>query len=150
MRDRSPVLYLAESADHAVGEALQAWRGRPLRSGHLRRAGLPLSLVGVALEESLRGALADLCDPGVLSELDIHPDRLASRERALTQPLSTVVWERGYPGLRWWSSFWGDWHTVVLFTARALAGMTFLEPEALAPESPAVVEAARLLGMDVG
>ena len=38
-RDLSPVLYVAATPDHAVGELLQPWRGHPLEPSHLTRAG---------------------------------------------------------------------------------------------------------------
>jgi hypothetical protein len=147
-RDLSFVLYLAETPDHAVGEALQPWRGRSLTRGLLTRSGLPLSLVRVSVPEGVAGELANLCDPDLLSRLALPPDQLSSRHRWLTQPLSQALWEHGYSGLRWWSTFWGDWHMVVLFTARMSGRMEFGESEVLTLDSPSVVEAARLLGME--
>jgi hypothetical protein len=148
-RDRSFALYLAESPDHAVGEALQPWRGRPLSQALLKRGGLPLSLVRVRVDDGEGREIADLCDPELLARLGIAPDRLASRLRSVTQPVAGSLWQRGFGGLRWWSSFWGDWHTVVIFLERVRERLTFGEPELLTVESPAVVEAARLLGMEV-
>ena len=43
--------------------------------------------------------------------------------------------------------FWGDWHTVVLFTARMSGGLRFGAPEVLTVSHPAVAKAADLLGM---
>lgn len=62
--------------------------------------------------------IADLCDAGVLQRLGTAPDRVASRHRTVTQPIARTIWDAEYAGLRWWSRFWGDWHTTVLFTAR--------------------------------
>ncbi|HZD04543.1 MAG TPA: hypothetical protein VE173_06485, partial [Longimicrobiales bacterium] len=62
--------------------------------------------------------IADLCDAVVLQRLGTAPDRVASRHRTVTQPIARAIWEAEYAGLRWWSRFWGDWHTTVLFTAR--------------------------------
>jgi len=148
-RDRSSVLYLAESPDHAVGESLQPWRGRRIGERHLTRAGLRLSLVAVSIDDDAAAALADLCDPKLLAETGLPPDHLASRRRWVTQPLATSLWDQGYPGLRWWSGFRGDWHTVVLFLARIGDRLAFGEPAPLALGSPAVTEAARLLGIDL-
>lgn len=148
-RNQSFVLYLAESPDHAVGEALQPWRGRPLTDALLKHSGLPLSVVRVGVDGGGRQEIADLCDPELLTRLGVAPDRLASRLRWVTQPVAVSLWQRGFGGLRWWSAFWGDWHTVVLFRERVRERLTFGEPEPLTVESPAVVEAARLLGMEV-
>jgi hypothetical protein len=148
-RNRSFVLYLAESPDHAVGEALQPWRGRPLSEALLKQGGLPLSLVRVRLDDVGSHEVADLCDPELLARLGVAPDRLASRLRWVTQPLAASLWQRDFGGLRWWSSFWGEWHTVVLFLERVRDRLTFGEPEPLTIESAPVLEAARLMGMEV-
>lgn len=146
-RRLSGVLYTATTPDHTVGEALHPWRGRRLRPHHLSRAGNPLALVEVNLPTSSTRRLANLCDPEFLAAEGIPPDTTASRHRHITQPLAKVVWDRGHHGLRWWSSFWGDWHTVVLFEARISAKIRFGEPEVLAVDHPAVERAANLLGM---
>ena len=145
--DLSPVLYLAESPEHAIGEMLQTVQNQRVSSDVLRRAGLPLSLVSVSLPDGTRAELADLCDPETLAGENLRPDRLASRHRWVTQPLARNVWSRGFAGLRWWSSFWGDWHTVVLFVARVRGQMRFGEPSVLTPDSPHVIDASNLLGI---
>ena len=143
----SPVLHVAESPEHAVAEAIQPWRNRPLRKPHLLRAGRPLALVGVQMAADKAPDLADLCDPDVLGRLRVSADRVASRNRRRTQPIVASVWDRGHAGLRWWSSFWGDWHGVVLFTARTRRRLRFGKPEVLSAETPALLEAAADLGM---
>jgi hypothetical protein len=146
-RDLSPVLYLAETPSHAVGELLQPWRGRYLQPAHLTRAGFPLALVEVSVPAASVRELADLCDPASLATTGTPPDATASRSREVTQPFARRTWDAGHHGLRWWSSFWGDWHTVVLFTARLSVGLRFGDPEVLTVDHPAVKEAARWLGM---
>jgi len=146
-RSLSPVLYSAETPDHAVGELLQPWRGRSLQASYLLRAGLPLALVEVKVPASVTGDLADLCDADYLAGTRTGPDTAASRSRHLTHPVARAAWEAGHTGLRWWSSFWGDWHTVVLFTARTKGTLGFGTPEVLTPHHPAVLEAADLLSM---
>ncbi len=144
----SKVLYLAETPAHAVAELLHPWRGRRIDARHLERAGFPLALV--EMRWSGVDPPADLCDPATLVALRLAPDRVASRHRTVTQPIARAVWARRAAGLRWWSRFFGDWHTTVLFTARVPAGALHpAEPEALSPESPAVAEAAQLLGIEV-
>ncbi len=146
-RGLSSVLYAAETPDHAVAEALQPWRGRTLKPFHLLRAGFPLALVEVGVPSASARRLADLCDPTFLSARAVAPDTTASRFRGLTQPMARAAWEAGFHGLRWWSSFWGDWHTVVLFASRVSRGLGFGEPEPLTLDHPAVARAAELLGM---
>lgn len=141
------MLYLAETAEHAVAELLQPWRGRALEPGHLTRAGLALAAVTVEVGEADRAHLVDLCDPAALGALPTAPDTTASRLRERTQPVARAAWEGGASGLRWWSSFWGDWHTVVLFTARLAQPLRFGAPEVLTPDAEPVRRAAELLGM---
>lgn len=144
--DRSPVLYVSESPEHAVAEALQPWRNRPLTIRHLERAGRRLALVRVGVADDSRPALADLCDPAALVELATGPDRIASRDRWTTQAIARAVWDAGHPGLRWWSAFRSDWHGSVLFMAR-MGGVRFDTPRPLTLDAPAVIDAAEALGM---
>lgn len=141
------MLYVADTPDHAVGEVLQPWRGRPLEPSHLTRAGLALAIVEVDVPPATVRSLADLCDAARLAATRTNPDATASRIRSITQPIARAAWDAGHHGLRWWSSFWGDWHTVVLFTARVPGGLHFGPPEVLTVGHPAVAEAASLLGM---
>lgn len=143
----SPVLYVAESPEHAIAEAIQPWRNRPLRAAHLLRAGRPLALVGVEVAAGKGVDLVDLCDPGVLGRLGVTADRVASRDRRRTQRIAASVWDHGHAGLRWWSCFRGDWHGVGLFTARTEQSVRFGSPEVLSPETPLLHEAAAALGM---
>jgi hypothetical protein len=146
----SPVLYLAESPSHAIAEILQGWRGRRLVRDDLRRGGLPLALVAVTLTDRLVDQLVDLCSPQVLATLDVAPDRIASYHRSTTQPIAHSLWEQGFSGLRWWSTFWGDWHSTVVFTRRAYNQMAAGDPEILSLDSQALQEVADLLSIEVG
>ncbi len=143
----SPVLYLAESPEHAIAEAVQPWRNRPLRGPHLLRAGRPLALVRVRLEPDEAAGLLDLCDPRTLHRRRLNPDRVASRRRRTTQPIAASAWDRGHTGLRWWSGIRSSWHGVVLFTRRTRRGTRFSEPQVISRDTPALGEAAEALGM---
>lgn len=143
----SRVLYLAESPEHAVAEALQPWRNRPLRSAHLNRGGRSLALVDVQLGADEAAEIVDLCDPATLRHRRLRPERIASRHRSRTQPIAASIWDSGNVGLRWWSSFRGDWHGVVLFTARLKGSMHVGEPQEIGGDTPALREAAAALGM---
>ncbi len=143
----SPVLYVAETPQHAIAETIQPWRNGPLRMAHLLRAGHPLALVGVQIKRNDAEELVDLCDPVTLRRRGLRPDQIASRHRRKTQPIAASVWDSGNVGLRWWSSYWGDWHGVVLFTARLARSLRFGRPEILSADTPALREAAAALGM---
>jgi len=106
-----------------------------------------LALVEVSIPHDSALKLANLCEAGFLADSRIQPDTTASRHRHLTQLVARAVWDAGHHGLRWWSSFLGDWHTVVLFEARMSGGIQFGEPEVLTVDHPAVETAAGLLGM---
>lgn len=146
----SPVLYLAESPEHAVAELLRPFTGRCLSDAQLVNAGHPLALVEVRLDPGVASRLADLTDPAVLVACDIRPDQLASRNRMLTQAVSKSLFDRGLPGFRWWSALHGDWHAVLLFLTRiSPVEMSYGNPEPLRVSHPAVVAAAGELRMDL-
>lgn len=134
------VVYLAETAVHAVAEKLQRFRGQKIDRKDLVESGHPLALVQCQLDIP---KLADLCDPTVLVKYGIAPDVLASREITKTQPVAAALHKEGYAGLRWWSALSGDWHTLVVFEGRIHYGT----PEALTTGHTAVQEAAAALGL---
>jgi hypothetical protein len=144
----SPVLYLAESPEHAVAELLRPFAGRQLAPALLNGAGHPLALVEVRLDPGVVTLLADLTDAAVLLKHGIRPDALASRDRAVTQSISRSLFTRGFAGFRWWSALHGDWHALLLFLARlAPSQLVYGRPEPLTPAQPWVVAAARELRM---
>ena len=101
----------------------------------------------VRVAPSSMGRLADLCDPSYLVASGTAPDMTASGFRMPSQPVARAAWDAGFDGIRWWSSFWGDLHTVVLFTARVEGKLAFGNPEVLTVEHAVVRKAAELLGM---
>lgn len=145
------VIYLAESEEHAVAEMIARFRNLPdpLTDDDLTVWGHRLALVRITLDAAAWDRLADLCDPAVLVAEAIPPDRTALRDRTRTQAVAAALHERGAAGLRWWSAFWGDWHTVVLFRDRLEPGsLRYDTPTPLHTGHPHVIEAARLL--DIG
>lgn len=109
---------------------------------------MPLALVGVRIAEAARKSLADLCDPKALRSLGIPPDRVAARDREATQAIAALVAETGASGLRWWSAFFGEWHTLAIFVDRLPAGsLAFGAPRAVEPGDPALVAAMAALGI---
>jgi hypothetical protein len=145
------VLYLAESAEHAVAEKLQRFRGRPLTAAHLREYGRTLAVAPVSLATGVVERIADLTDPAVLLHLDLPPDVLASRDRRRTQAVARRLYDAGYAGLHWWSALTGDWHSTVLFLDSdrvAMRDLTFGAPEPLSLDHAAVVRCLSLLGFE--
>jgi hypothetical protein len=143
------VLYLAETPEHAVAERIRGFRGRTLRGAHLIFEARPLALVSFDLGDPFREEIADLCRPDLLARLDLAPDRIASRNRKVTQAIAARIHTDGWRGLRWWSAFFGEWHTIVLFRDRITAPLENDDPEPLSLDHPAVVEAATVLGIEL-
>ena len=134
------VVYLAETAVHAVAEKLQRFRGQKIDRKDLIESRKPLALVECQLGKI---KLADLCDPAVLVKHDIKPDVLASREIAKTQAVAARLHDAGYQGLRWWSALSGDWHTIVVFEGHIEYG----KPEQLTIDHQIVQEVSEALGI---
>lgn len=153
LHDRRPVRYLAESPEHALGEALSPFRGTAFRPAYLRQRGRRLALVEVGLTPALTGRIADCTDPAVLAVLDLRPDDLAHHDRTLTQAIARRLHERGAAtgdpaGLRWWSALTGGWHTTVVFTDRERPGeVTFGAPRHVEAQHPEVVRVLAVLGI---
>jgi hypothetical protein len=73
---------------------------------------------------------------------------VAARDREATQAIAALVAETGASGLRWWSAFFGEWHTLALFVDRlAPRALTFGRPRAIELDDPALSAAAAALGM---
>lgn len=142
------VVYLAESPEHAIAELIQGFRGMTIDGSDLMRGGHPLALVSVGLRESVLGGILDLCDPAELARLGIGPDEVAARDRATTQAIAARAFALGHTGLRWWSAFFGEWRSVVLFLDRSEAGRAvYGAPEPLELTHPALRTAAELIGV---
>jgi hypothetical protein len=86
------VVYLAETAVHAVAEKLQRFRGQTIDRNDLIESGKTLALVECRVGKI---KLADLCDPATLVKHDIRPDVLASRELRKTQAVAALL-EEGF------------------------------------------------------
>jgi hypothetical protein len=144
----SAVWYLAESPEHAVAEVLQGFRGRRFQPGMLLRFGHTLALAAIDLPDDTASRIANLDDPRVLLELGIAPSTVASDDRARTQGVAEALFAGNAAGLRWWSRLSGDWHSVVLFLARAAPStLTIGTPIPLTADHPAVVQASRFLAI---
>ena len=102
----------------------------------------------VEISEQTRKSIADLCDPRALRSLGIAPDRVAARDREATQAIAAMVAETGASGLRWWSAFFGEWHTLALFVDRlASDALAFGKPRVIELGDSALTAALSALGM---
>jgi hypothetical protein len=141
--------YFAESPEHALAEKLQELRGRTLQDDFLFERGHRLALSSIRPDGALR--LADLCDPLELARRGIAPDRLAFRDRSVTQAIASELHrEPELAGFRWWSALFGEWHTVVLFSDRIADDvLPFSEPRTLGLDSPTVATTAAALAIEI-
>jgi hypothetical protein len=153
LHDRPLVRYLAESPEHALGEALAAFRGTRFHASYLRQGGHQLALVEVTLGPSLVRRLADCTDPAVLAALGLRPDEFAHHDRTVTQTIARRLHDLGTAsgspsGLRWWSALTGAWHTTVVFLDHERPGeVAFHEPHHVRVTDPEVMRALSVLGI---
>lgn len=142
------VLYATETLVAAVVEALAPFRGSgPLSPALLRRAGLPLALVALELDDG--AALVDLDDPAVLLREQLRPSAVATRRRAATQRQAAALFA-GHPeaaALRWWSTHESSWAELSVFSERCAGRLHEETVVDLHPGHPVVAEAATWLGL---
>jgi hypothetical protein len=129
-------------------EQIAAFRGQRLTAPLLRRRGLPLALA--RLELDARAELIDLDDPAVLKRERLRPSRVATRDRAVTQPQALDLFRRHATaaGLRWWSTWEALWTNLTIFD-RAAASLRLVDVTELTLEHPALLEAAEHFGLRV-
>jgi hypothetical protein len=139
-------LYLSEQPLSCVVEQLGRFRGQRLTPALLLRRGLPLALAELELPDDAR--LVDLDEPTVLRRERLRPSRVATRERAVTQPQALALHEKhgDAAGLRWWSTFESQWLNVTLFD-RAAPLLRLGSVRALGVGDDAIAAAAEVLGL---
>jgi len=146
----TPVLYLSESPEHAIGEKIQRYRGQSLKDYDLTESGHPLALVESKVSPDIVSRIADLCDWNVLAKYRVGPDAIASRDVTRTQAIAQQLFDAGHAGLRWWSALSGDWHSTVVFSARlSTHSLAYGVPQVLRVDHPSVIEAASALGISL-
>jgi len=141
------VLYVSEHEQGAVVEQLAVFRGRArLEPWMLVRRSLPLALA--AIEFDVAAEVIDLDDPAVLAHERLRPSRVATRERAITQPqaLDLFLGHERAAAIRWWSSYESLWANLTVFD-RAGPLLRLADVRVLGLDDPAVVEAAELLDL---
>ena len=146
--DRYGCLYLADREVAAVVEQLSRFRGHRLIDEMLVRRGLRLGLASIELPD--RAPMIDLDEPAVLSENDLRPSVVATRQREVTQPQALELYRahRFAAGLRWWSVYEALWANVTIFD-RAARRLTLGAVRRIALDDPAVGDAAALLGLEL-
>ena len=139
-------IYLSEQPLSCVVEQLARFRGQKLTPSLLRRRGLPLALAELELSDDAE--LLDLDEPAVLRRERLRPSRVATRERAVTQPQALALHEKHAEaaGLRWWSTFEAQWLNVTLFD-RVGPALQLLSVRALDVADDEIAAAADVLGL---
>jgi hypothetical protein len=139
-------LYLSEQPLSCVVEQLARFRGQRLAAALLRRRGLPLALAELELPDEAQ--LVDLDEPTVLRRERLRPSRVATRERAVTQPQALSLYEKhsAAAGLRWWSTFESQWLNVTLFD-RAASALRLVSVRALDVADDEIAAAVDVLGL---
>ncbi|HEV7193646.1 MAG TPA: RES domain-containing protein [Jatrophihabitantaceae bacterium] len=138
------VLYLGDTAAGAIAEAFgnqRSWdaglfRGIPTLAGSMR------ALVTYEFDEVAH--VCDMDDAARLTELELRPSQVVTRERTVTQGWAARVFEQGrFAGVRWWSYYDPRWGSYGLWdtTALRVAGAEVLD----SVDHPAFVEAADVL-----
>jgi RES domain-containing protein len=139
--------YCSRDGVSAVAEAMHYFRGHVIRDTDFERAsGLSKALVTLGLDDALQ--LIDLDDASELVRRRLRPSHVATRRRAVTQPIAHLAFEEGAGGLEWWSSLDADWINVTLFHERALPHISIeTPPRRLSVRVPEVRQAADHLGI---
>lgn len=108
------VYYCSATAESAIGESLQMYRGQKIERPELTKFGLPLALVEIELHDT---ELVDLDDPPRLIEHDTKPSIVASSRRDRTQDLARRIFDTKAKGISWWSTLISDWTNYSVFTS---------------------------------
>jgi hypothetical protein len=139
-------LYLADRPVACVAEQLAPFRGQRLIPSILRRRGLPLALAQIDLDD--RSVLLNLDDPVTLQRERLRPSRVATRDRAVTQPQALALFRKhpALAGLLWWSCWEALWTNVTLFD-RARPALRVMDVHELMMDDASVREAAELFGL---
>ena len=141
-------LYLTDREVSGVVEQLARFRGQRLIEPMLIRRRLPLALAALELPDD--SELVDLDDPVELRRRRLLPSRVATRDRAITQPQALAVYrDTEAAGLRWWSIFESLWANYTIFD-RAVRRLRVQDVRVLTLDDRAVIDAAEFLGLPPG
>jgi hypothetical protein len=141
-------LYASKHAVSAIAERLQEFRGQTIVNNDLYQGELPLSLVSFELTENV--PLLDLVQASELSTWGIDPLQVATKDRAISQRLARMLYEKGIPGFLWWSSLEPSWTNASLFESRAASNILVERPiKPLTTTMPELIEAAKKIGVQL-
>ena len=141
-------LYLTDREVSGVVEQLARFRGQRLIEPMLVRRGLRMALAALELPDN--SELVDLDDPVELRRRRLRPSRVATRDRAITQPQALAAYrDSTAAGIRWWSIHESLWANYTLFD-RSVSELLVAEVRPLELGDPAVAEAAEFLGLPPG
>lgn len=141
-------LYLTDREASGVVEQLARFRGQRLIDALLVRRGLRIALAAIEVTDDAE--IVDLDDPATLRRRRLRPSRVATRDRAITQPQALALYrETDAVGLRWWSIHESLWANYTLFD-RASPGLSVETVRPLTLDDPAVTGAAEFLGLPPG
>ena len=141
-------LYLTDREVSGVVEQLARFRSQRLIEPMLVRRGLRLALAALELPDN--SELVDLDDPVELRRRRLRPSRVATRDRAITQPQALAAYrDSTAAGIRWWSIHESLWANYTLFD-RSVSELLVAEVRPLELGDPAVAEAAEFLGLPPG
>ena len=149
--DHYGALYASASAESAVAERIQAFRGQMLADQDLTRTdGTSLALAGFDDARLAQRGVVDLDEPRELTRRRLRPSRVATGYREVTQPMALAIHAEGVPGFAWWSALEASWRNVTLFAELAVPLLASAgDPQPLTVESPEVRAAAELLGIEL-
>lgn len=143
------VLYCSLTAQSALAEFIQVYRGRKIGKVHLRR---PDKLVTGMVHFELRnaGQLLDLDDPHVLVRFKLRPSQIMTHDRSVTRSMAETLYASGTKGLLWPSALEASWINATLFAERCRASLTLMSNVApVTLDMPEIIAAAAFLNVTI-
>jgi hypothetical protein len=144
--DRYGALYLSHTPESVVAELLRYLRRHDVSNTDLLSESRSYSLVSI--DDAKIKDVLDLDDPRSLTQRDLRPSEVATRNRQLTRRVALDIYEEGVPGFEWWSTIEASWINVTLFVDRALPLLRVAdEVQPLTVGHPVVRSAAEVVGV---
>lgn len=143
---RYGALYVSRSAESAIAERIQAFRGQTLTDADLQLVGG--ARYALATFAEVQDRVVDLDDPAELLARALRPSKVATHDRAVTRAWARSIFDEGVNGFSWWSSLESSWANVTLFAERVVDRIVIVKPpEVLTLDHPAVELAAETIGV---
>ena len=143
------VLYCSLTAQSAVAEFIQFYRGRTIGAAHLQRP--DQRIIALArFECDPRATPIDLDDPEVLVRFKIRPSQIMTHERSITQRMAEKLYASGASGLLWPSALESSWINASLFTNRTRRSLRLVDPiSPIHMDMPDFLDAAAFLNIAI-